>query len=292
MVIVQLTDGLGNQMFQYATGFALALHRGVSLRLELSHYRVHNYRRFLLDRFNIRAAPISWRRVAYMTGLGLRGGPKQLSRVMQAVLPGFRHLVYKEKHFHFDPNVLKLPGNVYLSGYWQSEKYFKRFASALRHEFTVRSAPNAKTAELLQLIRNVNSVSVHLRRGDYVSDPRTSQTHGACPVEYYWRAADQIKWMITAPYFFVFSDDIEWAKENLRLNAPTVFVDHNGPSHPEEDLRLMSSCKHHIIANSTFSWWGAWLSDYPEKIVIAPRTWLRRSDLDTRDVVPETWIRL
>ena len=147
-------------------------------------------------------------------------------------------------------------------------------------------------AELASEIQATVSVGVHIRRGDYVANPIANQFHGVCSLEYYLAAIAKLKEEIGAPRFFVFSDDIGWARQNLRLPDPTTFVDHNGEAHDYEDLRLMSLCKHHIIANSSFSWWGAWLSNNPDKIVIAPERWFRDPSMDPRDLVPEGWHRL
>ena len=143
-----------------------------------------------------------------------------------------------------------------------------------------------------RLIEGTEAVSMHIRRSDYVSGPYVHNRFYLCPLSYYYAAIEILRKSLSYPDFFVFSDDIQWVKENLRLEYPTRYVDHNGPERDYEDLRLMSLCKHHVIANSTFSWWGAWLSTNPEKIVIAPQHWFKDAKRCTKDLIPGTWIRL
>jgi hypothetical protein len=135
------------------------------------------------------------------------------------------------------------------------------------------------------------SVSLHIRRGDFVSNRKTNEIHGVLPLEYYYEAIRLITNQVRNPEFFIFSDDIPWVRENLLVPKKVNFVEHPTSNRDYEDLILMSNCKHHIIANSSFSWWGAWLSQNPVKRVIAPREWYRIV-IDTRDLLPEEWIKL
>jgi hypothetical protein len=148
-----------------------------------------------------------------------------------------------------------------------------------------------QNAEVAASIRGVDSVSVHVRRGDYVSDPATNQSLGTCSAEYYRGAARLIASQVSSPRFFVFSDEPDWARANLELEGPAVFVTHNDPERGYEDMRLMAFCRHHIVANSSFSWWGAWLSN-SGGIVVAPKRWFKANEWDARDLVPERWVRL
>ncbi|HET6995265.1 MAG TPA: alpha-1,2-fucosyltransferase, partial [Chitinophagaceae bacterium] len=142
----------------------------------------------------------------------------------------------------------------------------------------------------LDEIRSVNAVSIHVRRGDYVNDKETNAVHGVCSIDYYREAINRLSGEISEPRFYIFSDDMDWARANLPISPHlAVYVDNNQMA-SHEDLRLMSSCKHHIIANSSFSWWGAWLSDYAGKKVIAPRNWFRT--LENKDIIPNGWITL
>lgn len=137
-----------------------------------------------------------------------------------------------------------------------------------------------------------NAVSVHMRRGDFVSNPKSNAVHGVCPPEYYRAAIRTMAGQVEKPCFYIFSDDIAWAKDQLKLDFPCQSVEHNTGAESYNDMRLMSRCRHHIIANSSFSWWGAWLSDYPSKIVIAPRQWFLNAPHDVSDLIPHGWIRM
>ncbi|MBT9150861.1 MAG: O-antigen biosynthesis glycosyltransferase WbnK [candidate division WS2 bacterium] len=135
-------------------------------------------------------------------------------------------------------------------------------------------------------------MSLHIRRGDYVFNLHTNQFHGTCDLDYYFRCVEYLTTKVKNPHFFIFSDEPEWARNNLKLSYPTTLVDHNEADKNYEDLRLMSQCKYHIIANSTFSWWGAWLSQNPEKIVFAPKRWLKSDDYNPKDLMPDKWIKV
>ncbi len=208
------------------------------------------------------------------------------------MVPGLHPTVVQERYFHFDPEVLEHIGSVYLSGYWQSYRYFDNIASILRREFSVRSRQMGDNLAMAQLIASTQSVSLHVRRGDYVSCSLAMRRHGVCPLEYYDAAIRIMADRMNSPHFFIFSDDIPWVQTHIQLQYPCTYVTHNGVANDYEDLRLMSQCKSHIIANSTFGWWGAWLSQAPEKIVIAPRSWFAGLDYNTGDLIPSSWLRL
>lgn len=162
----------------------------------------------------------------------------------------------------------------------------------LLREFAVKPEEDVWDCQIAEMISAAQAVSIHVRRGDYAQDRITQQVHGLCGLDYYDRAAQYIAAHVAAPHFFIFSDDMPWVKENLKLSFPVTFVDHNNESSDYNDLLLMSLCDHHIIANSSFSWWGAWLSDSAEKIVIAPQMWFANSNADTKDLLPDSWVRL
>jgi hypothetical protein len=197
-----------------------------------------------------------------------------------------------EKYFHYDPSIETLPNKSYIDGYWQSEKYFKRIEPTVRKEFTLITSPSTKNQKIIDKIKSCESVSLHIRRGDYVTDPKTNTLYGTCPPEYYEKAIQLMKDKVKHPVYFVFSDDPEWIRSNMVTGYPQHVVDINGPDDAHEDLRLMSCCKHHIIANSSFSWWGAWLSNNPKKVVVAPKKWFNNYHKDEQDVVPENWVRV
>ena len=150
----------------------------------------------------------------------------------------------------------------------------------------------SRNKELLSLIRTVNSVSLHIRRGDYVSNPDTNSALGTCSLEYYRHCIEHIASNVENPHFFLFSDDINWVRDNLKIKYPTTVVDGNSADTNYADLHLMSNCKHNIIANSSFSWWGAWLNNNPDKIIIAPKIWFANSPLTPKEIIPENWLKL
>ncbi len=189
----------------------------------------------------------------------------------------------------FVPELFTVRGNVYLDGYWQSEQYFHDIAEIIRTEFEMRSVPNEDNQRLLHIILDTNSVCIHMRRTDYVTNTASNLFHGSLPLKYYLHCVRIIQEHVQQPHFFLFSDDPPWTGRTIRINAPTTYVSHNPPETAYEDLRLMSRCKHFIIANSSFSWWGAWLSRNPGKIVLAPRLWFRERSVSDGHIVPRSW---
>ena len=288
MIIVKLMGGLGNQMFQYAAARSLACRHGAQLKFDLSFLdsdQVGNTpRTFELDHFCISAEKASHWEVSMMNG----SGSEILARAYRKIA-GYTD--YREKGSHFDPQLLMLSDNTYLEGYWQSECYFTDIREIILKELSVRTPLNDKNLDLSEEIQAVNAVSLHVRRGDYVLDEITSALHGVCDLAYYRRAEDMVEQTLSDPCFFVFSDDPEWVSDNLKLHYPARYISNNGGL-PHEDLRLMSLCRHHVIANSSFSWWGAWLSANPEKLVITPERWFNDHSINTCDLIPPQWLRL
>lgn len=288
MVIVRLTGGLGNQMFQYASARALANRLGTELLLDTRAFertlafRAYTRRAYALSPFRLRAKVANpadlknW--PAWVVDIGMR---------LRLARPLFRRWHF-ESAITYDPSVRTLQQPVCLVGYWQSERYFIDSADSIRADFTLRQPLAGANANLLELARSNNSVGLHVRRGDFVSLDHAAQMHGLCSIDYYRRAIDLVRNSRPQCRFIVFSDDPEWARAELPLDPSSVFVTGNGPS-PEQDLALMSACKHHILANSSFSWWAGWLGYGPEQIVIAPAPWYASPDLDTRDLAVSRW---
>jgi hypothetical protein len=180
----------------------------------------------------------------------------------------------------------------YLRGYWQSPKYFASIEALVRKDFTVRQAIVGENLRVAKQIAACNAVSLHVRRGDFADNAETNRYHGTCGPEYYAAAEALLRQRVGDVTVFVFSDDPEWVRQNLRLESPMIVVGHNGPDQDYEDLRLMTLCRHHVIANSTFSWWGAWLSSNPAKTVVAPKRWFRGAEHSTADMIPQNWVRI
>ena len=274
MVIVRLMGGLGNQMFQYAAARASSLRTGARVKLDLSWFddegsRVTPRREFELEAFDL---PIELASEA------------EIARSLRRRVFRRQPRILSDPTLRFDPRVLEAD-DVRLIGYWQSEQYFVDQADTIRRDFAIP----ASDAALESRLGSVESVSVHVRRGDYASDQTTNSLLGVLPLEYYEAAIERIKQLVPQPEFFVFSNDPDWTAEHLRIDAPHTFMAH-GRSH--DDLRLMSVCRHHVLANSSFSWWGAWLREGPDTIVVAPERWFLTPRFDTRDVIPERWLRI
>jgi hypothetical protein len=282
VVVTRLEGGLGHQLFQYAAGRRLALARGVPLLIDRLVVGGDS-RPDALDPFDIhaRAAPATARAAFDAHTLTQR-----LIRRMRG-----RRLV-RERSPRFDPAILDLPGNAYLDGQWQSEQYFADVADTIRADLTWQAAPGSWSTELVARIESGNAVSVHVRRGDRVSDSRSAALHGTCPVAYYRRAWRLIRERVQDPWFVVFSDDPAWARAELTFLDPVKFASDPGHRPDHHDLWLMTRCRHHVIANSTFSWWGAWLSGGDDQIVVAPDRWFADPASDGRDVVPPAWARV
>lgn len=279
-------------MFQYAVARRLAHGHGATLKLDLSEFETYKLREYSLKPFRIEAGIAGDEDLETVE----RRSPSLSQRLLRLLRrhpanPGIRYIAEK-KPFVFDPDILTLPDGVYLDGYWQSEKYFFDIADIIRREFEVRTAQAGEDREVAENILSCESVSLHVRRGDYVSNPATHSFHGVCSLDYYAAGIAYIAEYTRNPRLFVFSDDTAWAIENLNPSIPATFISHNGPEKNYEDLRLMSQCRHHIIANSSFSWWGAWLNPSPSKIVISPTRWIASEQMETDDLLPESWIRL
>lgn len=262
MKIINLKGGLGNQMFQYAYGRNLEL-AGERIIFNTSFFngarpKVDTFRDFKLDNFNIET---------------------------KARFSDKKYLIYDF--------VNKILTKLHLKedGYWQSEKYFKNIESDIRREFTLKKILDSKFDNIIEKINNTPSISVHIRRGDYINDPKTKAFHNVCNLDYYSTAIDTIKAQVNNPTFFVFSDDIDWAEKNLNTNSPTFWISNLGGEDYKE-LILMSKCKHNIISNSSFSWWGAWLNQNPDKIVIGPKQWFAHKTSNELDILPKTWLQI
>ena len=288
MVISQILGGLGNQMFQYAAARALALSRAQPLLLDLvafSGYKLHNG--FELDRvFMIDSA--ATKTTDLLPVLGWRTPTlvrKVLKRSLFAPLRG-AHLAI-EPAPNYWARLQSMESPLYMMGYWQSERYFLMQENTIRKDFVFRHALDGRNAAIAEEIAERPSVSVHLRRGDYLSD----KIMNVCSTDYYRSAAKYMEERIGRPAYFVFSDDADWVRSHVDFLPGATFIDHNKGPDSYQDMQLMSRCKHHIIANSSFSWWGAWLNPSAEKIVVAPCTWFRDGG-DDSDLVPSQWTRL
>jgi hypothetical protein len=284
-------------MSQYAAGRALSVKHKTALKLDtsilLDRAPRENfvYRDYALGIFNIQASFASPREIVRFTGNYSHPIARfwfKARRKIGAVPKSLNEIPYQ-----FMPGFLSAPADCYLDGYWQNERYFKDIEPIIRRDFTFREPLSEQAECLANQIRTTNAVCLHVRRGDLVSNLVASQYHGVCGIEHFMRAVSLIAARVAKPRFFIFSDDIEWCQKEIRLEHPYTIVP-NELAAPtlSQHFHLMTLCKHFIISNSSYSWWGAWLGAHPEKIVIAPRRWINRADIDTSDVTPPTWLRI
>lgn len=273
MIIVKLKGGLGNQMFQYALGRTLSQKLKVELGLDISWFQTSKDRKYSLDAFSL---------------------PEKILRNSGSTLQDFINTNHtktvSESSFEFDKEILNAQDNVCLDGYWQSEKYFSSESATIRKDFTL-STISAEIRTLGQKITSGESISVHIRRGDYISNAKFNQVHGVLPTTYYESAIKLASEGFSNPNFYIFSDDPTWAEKNLNLRGESTHVSKLNFS-PAEEMFLMGLAKRNIIANSSFSWWGAWLNANPDKMIVAPKQWFSNSTHNTKDLIPSSWLTL
>jgi Glycosyl transferase family 11 len=279
--------GLGNQLFQYAAARRLALRHDTELVIDPHWF--DNCREGETPR------PMELQNFAAAMRIASKSEQKwwwpyrsRFGRIVQPVMP---LRLFRESGFGVNDAVRDAPINSYLFGFWQSEAYFRDIRKELLSDLVPSVPPSPADQKILNLIGEGNAVSVHVRRGDYVTLQSAARYHGTCTLDYYRRALQHIVERVSDPIFFVFSDDPEWTAENLHFPHTTYYVRHNNSASAFQDLRLMSKCNHHIIANSSFSWWGAWLSDQMDGLVIAPDIWFA-GGRPTPDLLPPSWLRI
>lgn len=269
MIIIKLMGGLGNQMFQFAFASAY-LSKGIQVKFDLSYYEIDNrHGGYCLEKAfpNIKAIKASKRDLFYFVEK-VKGEQGDLGYLLKKD----RFIVEEEKEDEFFCDAtLSMMDNTFFSGYWQNENYFQQKEDMVKRYFEFKQIPDHDSInkEIENLIFSNNAVALHIRRGDYLQSPM----HRTLTINYYLEAINIMKSKTNNPYFFIFSDDIPWAKKNIK-EQNAIFVNNN--NHLEKsyiDMQLMSYCKHNIIANSTFSWWGTWLNNYPQKIIVAPKRW-------------------
>jgi hypothetical protein len=295
MIIIRLIGGLGNQLFQYALGRKLAYKHNSDLKLDISGFahsssRIETQRSYRLNLFNIKASIARTEEIQKLRGWELDRIPLISPLLLRLCHPPSTYI--REHSQRFDPHILDLTNNIYLDGYWQSEDYFIDIRDILLKEITRKDVSYDDNRGYLEQITSSSSISIHIRRGDYATDPKTNRYHGVCSLEYYRKAVEYMTEHEDDPHFFIFSDDLKWARENLTFIQDAEYISHNEKDSEHLDLWLMSQCKHQIIANSSFSWWGAWLNQNNEKIVIAPKQWLLDDQINTDDIIPKSWTKI
>lgn len=290
MIIVKIFQGLGNQLFQYALARSLEERHGVKVKLDVTWYKYYSsHRSFGLDRFNT-VYNIASNDEIYNIRNGIYDN-RFLNFLFRQNLkhkPYYKQPYFLENLWHLDPNILKINSRTYIEGYFTSELFFTRIRPLLLKELSLKNAPNLANQSCLEKLRSEESVCLSVRRGDFVKN----KLHDVCNISYFKRAISYIGDHVKKPVFYIFSDDNLWVKENIQIeNYEHHFVDHNFPDY-FEDFRLMQNCKHHIIPNSTFSWWAAWLCTYQDKIVLAPKEWLNTTEIDYSYFLPNEWIKI
>ncbi len=267
MKIVKVQGGLGNQMFQYALYLSLKeIFNDVKLDITQFELYYDHYGYELEKVFGVNPELATKDEIERLTSDGSS--------------------YYRESQFNYDEEVLNLEGERYFEGCWQSEKYFRNIEEIVREEFSYKHDLEGLNKETAEKINKGNSVSIHIRRGDYLG----SDVHsGVCTPKYYYNAVNIIRNITGKPQYYIFSDDLKWSRENIRPGPDTIYVDWNRGEDSYKDMHLMSLCKYNIIANSTFSWWAAWLNKNPIKMIIAPDRWFSKDYINTNDIIPERW---
>lgn len=288
MIIALLKGGLGNQLYQYASAKALAEKNKTSIWLDLSFLNQNTLnitkRSFELHRFSL----IESKDVKVIDHSNLKLPRKIIQKVSVKALRKII-LEYVEDGNHFNADFFRSNRSVAIDGYFQSYKYFDFLRHQLFQDFQLIEPLDDRNLEALGSVLRCNSVCIHVRRGDYVSLGAANKFHGLCDLNYYRKAITIIHSKIENPHFFIFSDDIPWCRSHFN-ETNISFVSINNSDNAHLDLNLMKNCKHFVIANSSFSWWGAWLAENKNKIVIAPKKWLAAEDSEIEDRIPPEWI--
>lgn len=295
MIIVKIFQGPGNQMFQYAYGLAAAKRVGTELKLDLSWFEKNSgHRAYILDRFKIQTPIASNEEIEYIRSKNGKNFLEYRYNLLRNELASrHRKAVVKEDLSKIDEELKRPYKNSYIEGYFSTEQFFADAEKEVRTAFQFVNQMPANVQEIADSI-NEHTVAFSIRRGDFLGNP----LHNMCSIEYFKRAVERMKKVVPELNLLIFSDEIEWIESNLKFEMPHRFV--QGVADHMDHMRLMSLCKHHIIPNSTFSWWGAWLSQ--PKTVFAPDLWITDDEkvhqetfghwVETRHTVPESWIRI
>jgi hypothetical protein len=287
MIITKIHGGLGNQMFQYAIAKSIAKNRGDVFKLDTNFFLKQSLREYELSFLNVDENIAGKLEIKVVAG-NVSFFNKILNKIGIKTKKPKSYYKEKEKTI-YDGAVFNYSSDIYLDGYWQNERYFKDIKEEIVKDFSLKAPLSLQAKKHRQEIELSNSISLHVRRGDYISNIHTNNVHGTCDVEYYKKAIDKITQKVPNSIFYIFSDDIQWCKKTFDFIDNKVFVDDTQSA--LEDLELMKNCKHHIIANSSFSWWGAWLNQSKDKIVISPKNWMRHNPKGYK-WVPEEWLQI
>ena len=302
MILVRINGGLGNQLFQYATARAISLKLNRKLFLDIAWYRnIHTQenrsdpnattpRDFLLNNYNIQSRVVNKFHLNWIKRLEIRS---KYSKFYKLLFDGpLNNLSYtKINQDTFPLESIQEHPHIYLTGYWQNNDIIEEYKNLLSNDLTLKRPLSPNNQDHFKSINKTNSVAIHVRRGDYISKPKSHEVHVSCSNNYYYDSIDYLQNKLTNLHYFIFSDDMTWVKNNLEFTINTTFIDNNEPEY--EHLFLMSQCKHQITANSTFSWWAAWLNTNPAKIIITPKHWYIDEHLNETVIrIPKEWIKI
>jgi hypothetical protein len=277
---IKLTGGLGNQMFQFATGFAIAKKNNVRLSLDLSYIN----QRQLFNGFELEKVFDIYSKVSFLNK-ALSFKSVNFKEILNKIDITFYN--FKEPHFHYTSNILDIPKHSFLDGYWQSELYFKNYSKEIKKIFNFSDQLNKQNYLIANDINKNDSISIHIRRGDFLL--KRNNNHKIDLKNYYLKAIDKSSKCFKNPKYFIFTDDPLWVTENFILDYSYIVVDVNRGAKSFFDMYLMSLCKSNIIANSSFSWWSAWLNNNKDKIVYAPKDWFNDKSICTDHLIPNSW---
>jgi len=302
MIIVKLKGGLGNQMFQWALGRALAHKHNTEFKIDVyflldgTERKNFTPRNYDLDIFKLSpdfATKDDLSKFKFPKfgkyGLFVERLKQKFYRRFDA--NGFNFII--QTKFDYDEQIAEAPPNSYIEGYFQTELYFKPIEDIIREDFRFRDELVNGAEDMGKAISSAQSVAVHIRRGDYVTNPKANKTHGLMTKDYYKSAFEIIESKVESPHYFVFSDDNDWCRQNFDFSGNMTLIEDDIKGKKFQfSLRLMSMCKHAIVANSSFSWWGAWLNPSKERIVIGPQNWFASRSLNSKDVMPHWWLKI
>ena len=278
-IIVEISGGLGNQLFQFSAGRSLSLKHNCNLILDISWFQNKTNRTFELNNFKLNNYKIINESDTFLNRF------KKKLLLKKNFIPTF-----KETQFHYMKEFDSIQPPCFLKGHWQSILYFKNFQNEIVQELIPNIKFNNDHTNDIKEVNSRESICVHIRRGDYIKSQKTNNYHGTCPISYYKKAVTIITQTCKNPHFYIFSDDLSWVKKEIKLEFPTTYVDNNEST--LFDFNLMRNCKYFIIANSTFSWWAAWLSKHDKKIIIAPHNWFNIKNINCKDLIPKNWITI
>lgn len=295
MIIIKIIGGLGNQMFQYAIYKSL-MAEGKNVKLDTeTYYRNNNeHNGYEIEKvFNINPNKSSKADLLKVADISNNIISKVRRKIFGMKKSKRKLYFYDTTEFKANPDIFKLQ-HGYMDGWWQSINYFENIKMDLKKDFTFKNKLDLKNERILKIIKESESVSLHIRRGDYMDEHNFKLYGNIATEEYYKNAIQIIKSRVEDPTFFIFSNDMEWVKNNLNIDSKVEYIDINYGADSYKDMQLMSNCKHNIIANSSFSWWGAWLNNNKNKIVIAPKKWINKEGVNSDEIelFYDDWILL